>query len=56
MAFLVLAGTILSSYLIGSINGAVIISKIFGGGDIRKEGSGNAGMTNMIRSRGIVPG
>lgn len=56
MAFLVFAGTILASYLIGSINGAVIISKIFGGGDIRKEGSGNAGMTNMIRSRGIVPG
>ena len=55
MAFLVLAGMLVASYLIGSINGAVIISTARGG-DVRNEGSGNAGMTNMIRSRGLVPG
>lgn len=55
MAFLILAGVILASYLIGSINGAVIISTAHGG-DVRNEGSGNAGMTNMIRSRGLIPG
>ncbi len=56
MAFFVLVLTIVASYLIGSINGAVIISTAHGGGDVRNEGSGNAGMTNMIRSRGLLPG
>ncbi len=56
MAFLVLAATLVGAYLIGSINGAVIVSAVLGQGDVRKEGSGNAGMTNMIRSRGILPG
>ena len=56
MAFLVLVLIIAVSYLVGSINGAVVLSKVFGGGDVRNEGSGNAGMTNMIRSRGLVPG
>ncbi len=56
MAWLILAVTLVAAYLIGSINGAVIVSKAFGQGDVRKEGSGNAGMTNMIRQRGIVPG
>lgn len=56
MAFLVLAATLVGAYLIGSINGAVIVSAVTGQGDVRKEGSGNAGMTNMIRSRGIMPG
>ncbi|MBR5500502.1 MAG: glycerol-3-phosphate acyltransferase, partial [Clostridia bacterium] len=35
-------------YLLGSINGAVLISKIFYGSDIRNHGSGNAGTTNML--------
>ena len=42
----------LSSYLLGSINSAIIISKVFYGYDIRDYGSGNAGMTNMFRSFG----
>ena len=38
------------SYLIGSIPFALIISKIFGLGDIRKIGSGNVGTTNVLRT------
>ncbi|MBO5746616.1 MAG: glycerol-3-phosphate 1-O-acyltransferase PlsY [Clostridia bacterium] len=56
MAWLVLVVILIVSYLVGSINGAVIVSTANGGKDVRNEGSGNAGMTNMIRSRGIVPG
>ena len=44
------------SYLIGSINFALIVSKIFVKKDVRKMGSDNAGMTNVIRTVGIVPG
>lgn len=40
------------SYFIGSISSAVIISKAFFGRDIREEGSGNAGATNMLRTHG----
>ena len=40
------------SYLLGSCNAAVLISKLSGAGDIRKMGSGNAGTTNMLRSVG----
>ena len=43
---------VLSSYLIGSVSSAVIISKLMSGKDIREEGSGNAGATNMLRVHG----
>ncbi len=39
-------------YLLGSINSAVLISKVFYKTDIRKMGSGNAGTTNVLRSLG----
>lgn len=39
-------------YLLGSINTAVLISKTFYREDIRTKGSGNAGMTNMMRNYG----
>ncbi len=42
----------LSSYLLGSCNFAIIISKLFYHEDIRSFGSGNAGMTNMLRTYG----
>ena len=45
--------TILAAYLFGSINSAIIISKSLYGDDIRKYGSGNAGMTNMLRTYGL---
>ena len=47
---------IVISYLLGSINFAVIVSKIFAREDVRNMGSGNAGMTNVIRSVGLLPG
>lgn len=43
---------IFSSYLLGSCNFAIIISKKFYHEDIRTYGSGNAGMTNMLRTYG----
>jgi len=39
-------------YLLGSINTAVLISRTFYREDIRTKGSGNAGMTNMMRTYG----
>lgn len=40
------------AYLIGSFNMAILISKFHKAKDIRELGSGNAGMTNMLRSFG----
>lgn len=49
----VLAGiAALLAYLIGSISSSVIISKLVFNKDIREEGSGNAGATNMLRTYG----
>ncbi len=48
----VIIGVIILSYLIGSVSSAVIISKTISGKDIREEGSGNAGATNMLRVHG----
>ncbi|MBE6019109.1 MAG: glycerol-3-phosphate 1-O-acyltransferase PlsY [Clostridiales bacterium] len=45
----------LVAYLMGNINPAIILGKIKGI-DIRKEGSGNAGMTNAIRVMGLGAG
>lgn len=44
------------AYLIGSINFAVIFSKLFIKKDVREFGSGNAGATNVLRTVGILPG
>jgi glycerol-3-phosphate acyltransferase PlsY len=44
--------TIVCAYLLGSINSAIIISKTLYRDDIRKHGSGNAGLTNMLRTYG----
>jgi len=38
-------------YLLGSLNTSIIVSKFYGT-DIRKHGSGNAGMTNTFRTLG----
>jgi len=43
----------LPAYILGSINGAIIISKIFYKQDIREHGSGNAGGTNFYRVYGM---
>ncbi|MBE6536624.1 MAG: glycerol-3-phosphate 1-O-acyltransferase PlsY [Ruminococcaceae bacterium] len=41
-----------AGYLLGSINSAIVISKVLYKDDIRKYGSGNAGLTNMLRTYG----
>lgn len=43
---------IVLSYLLGSINLSIIISSKFYNDDIRNHGSGNAGMTNVMRTYG----
>jgi glycerol-3-phosphate acyltransferase PlsY len=40
------------SYLCGSMNGALLVGQLYGGVDIRKVGSGNAGGTNALRTQG----
>lgn len=45
------------AYLIGSISFSIIFTKLFDHNkDIRTMGSGNAGMTNVLRSAGMKPG
>lgn len=39
-------------YLLGGINTAIIVTKIHTGKDIRTMGSGNAGLTNTLRTQG----
>ena len=43
----------LLSYLLGSCNTSIIVSKYFLKKDIRNYGSGNAGFTNSVRSMGL---
>ncbi len=52
---LMAVGVIIFAYLLGSVNFAVIMSKIFAGEDVRKSGSGNAGTTNVLRTVGKLP-
>ena len=44
------------AYLIGSVSFAVLLVRLRTGQDIRTEGSGNAGATNVLRSHGRVLG
>lgn len=54
--FLAVFLTVLSAYLLGSINASIIITRLFGHHtDIRQMGSGNAGATNVLRSVGRLP-
>lgn len=43
-------------YLLGNIETAIIVSKLFFHDDVRNHGSGNAGSTNMLRVYGKWPG
>ena len=44
---------VLISFLLGSLNGSLVIGRIYGV-DIRSVGSGNAGGTNALRTQGAV--
>ncbi len=50
--FACLFGVMVIAYLLGSINSAIVISRLVYKEDIRTKGSGNAGMTNMLRTYG----
>ncbi len=61
-AILMLFGTyllcLLAGYLLGSLNSAVVVSRLIFRDDVRRHGSGNAGQTNMFRvygKRGAIP-
>jgi len=46
--------TILTAYMLGNLNGAVMVSKLVANEDVRSHGSGNAGLTNFIRNYGAA--
>lgn len=47
--------TALVGYLLGSILFGVLVSRIMFNDDVRNHGSGNAGMTNVLRTFGALP-
>ena len=44
--------TAVLAYLLGNLNGAVVVSRIVAHEDVRTRGSGNAGLTNFTRNYG----
>lgn len=42
----------LAAYFLGNLNGAICMSTLLENDDVRNHGSGNAGMTNFLRSYG----
>ena len=44
--------TALFSYLLGNLNGAILLSRLVEKDDVRRHGSGNAGFTNFFRNYG----
>ena len=51
---LVVVITIVAGYLLGNLNGAILISKLMAHEDVRSKGSGNAGLTNFVRNYGAA--
>ncbi len=52
MTYLTIIAVAVISYLIGSVNFSILLSRIIEKKDIRESGSGNAGATNMLRTYG----
>lgn len=55
LTILMLVVLAIVAYLFGSVNFAILMSKAFAKTDIRNYGSGNAGMTNVLRTLGKLP-
>ena len=51
-AYLLGIATVIFAYLLGSVPGAILVSKILGLTDPRSSGSGNPGTTNVLRLSG----
>ena len=47
---------VLAAYLVGAVPVGYIVAKAFGVEDIRRQGSGNIGATNVMRTVGRLPG
>ena len=43
-------------YLLGSVPFGLLVARFIKGVDVRSYGSGNTGMTNVLRTAGVVPG
>jgi acyl phosphate:glycerol-3-phosphate acyltransferase len=43
---------LVAAYLLGSVAFAILLVRVFRGVDVRREGSGNAGATNVLRTSG----
>ncbi len=54
-SWLALLLAVVAGYLLGSVNWAIIVTRAFSRKDIREEGSGNAGATNVLRAHGKLP-
>ena len=44
--------TAVVAYLLGNLNGAIVVSRLVANEDVRTKGSGNAGLTNFTRNYG----
>ena len=56
MSTLLLVVTAAVAYILGSVNGAILIARFVYHKDIRRYGSGNAGLTNFLRTFGLPGG
>jgi acyl phosphate:glycerol-3-phosphate acyltransferase len=45
-----------AAYLVGAVPVGYLVARLFGVADIRRQGSGNIGATNVLRTAGRLPG
>jgi glycerol-3-phosphate acyltransferase PlsY len=53
MMWIMMLITVAVGYALGNVNGAILASHIIAHEDVRDHGSGNAGLTNFIRTYGV---